>query len=64
MSPPPPLAPPRPTQVRDELLPGRWDVVLTSYETLCIEATAFRRFNWYYVVRTCLCCYPGRMRQQ
>ena len=31
-------------------MPGNWDVVLTSYETLCIEANAFKRFGWYYVV--------------
>ena len=40
----------RTRMVREELLPGKWDVVLTSYETLCIEANAFKRFSWYYVV--------------
>ena len=36
--------------VREQLRPGKWDVVLTSYETAVIEASAFKRFSWYYVI--------------
>ena len=32
--------------VREELLPGDYDIVITSYETLCIEKASFRKFGW------------------
>lgn len=35
---------------REELLSGEYEVVVTSYETLCIEKTAFRKLAYYYVI--------------
>uniref|UniRef100_A0A8C2WT83 SNF2 related chromatin remodeling ATPase 5 n=1 Tax=Cyclopterus lumpus TaxID=8103 RepID=A0A8C2WT83_CYCLU len=36
--------------VRDVLLPGEWDVCVTSYEILIIEKAVFKKFNWRYLV--------------
>ena len=36
--------------VRDDLLGGNFDVVVTTFETLCIEHTAFKKFAWYYII--------------
>ena len=36
--------------VRDVLLPGEWDVCVTSYEMLIIEKAVFKKFNWRYLV--------------
>ena len=36
--------------VKEELLSGEYEVVVASYETLCIERAAFRKFAWYYIV--------------
>uniref|UniRef100_A0A673JK64 Probable global transcription activator SNF2L1 n=1 Tax=Sinocyclocheilus rhinocerous TaxID=307959 RepID=A0A673JK64_9TELE len=35
---------------RDTLLPGEWDVCVTSYEMLIIERAVFKKFNWRYLV--------------
>lgn len=32
------------------LLPGEWDVCVTSYEMLVIEKAVFKKFNWRYLV--------------
>jgi len=32
------------------LLPGEWDVCVTSYEILIIEKTVLKKFNWRYLV--------------
>lgn len=32
------------------LLPGEWDVCVTSYEMLIIEKAVFKKFNWRYLV--------------
>ncbi|MEQ2180935.1 hypothetical protein GOODEAATRI_006377 [Goodea atripinnis] len=34
--------------IRDVLLPGEWDVCVTSYEMLIIEKAVFKKFNWRY----------------
>uniref|UniRef100_A0A8C2JUR4 SWI/SNF related, matrix associated, actin dependent regulator of chromatin, subfamily a, member 5 n=2 Tax=Cyprinidae TaxID=7953 RepID=A0A8C2JUR4_CYPCA len=36
--------------IRDTLLPGEWDVCVTSYEMLIIERAVFKKFNWRYLV--------------
>ncbi|XP_063074711.1 SWI/SNF-related matrix-associated actin-dependent regulator of chromatin subfamily A member 5 [Engraulis encrasicolus] len=36
--------------IRDILLPGEWDVCVTSYEMLIIERAVFKKFNWRYLV--------------
>jgi len=36
--------------VKEELLSGEYEVIVTSYETLCIEKAAFKKFAWYYIV--------------
>ncbi|EMP28267.1 SWI/SNF-related matrix-associated actin-dependent regulator of chromatin subfamily A member 5, partial [Chelonia mydas] len=36
--------------VRDVLLPGEWDVCVTSYEMLIKEKSVFKKFNWRYLV--------------
>lgn len=36
--------------IRDVLLPGEWDVCVTSYEMLIREKAVFKRFNWRYLV--------------
>uniref|UniRef100_A0A3B4G052 SWI/SNF related, matrix associated, actin dependent regulator of chromatin, subfamily a, member 5 n=1 Tax=Pundamilia nyererei TaxID=303518 RepID=A0A3B4G052_9CICH len=36
--------------IRDVLLPGEWDVCVTSYEMLIIEKAVFKKFNWRYLV--------------
>ncbi|CDQ87118.1 unnamed protein product, partial [Oncorhynchus mykiss] len=35
--------------IRDVLLPGEWDVCVTSYEMLIIEKAVFKKFNWRYL---------------
>ncbi|XP_030048100.1 SWI/SNF-related matrix-associated actin-dependent regulator of chromatin subfamily A member 5 [Microcaecilia unicolor] len=36
--------------IRDVLLPGEWDVCVTSYEMLIKEKSVFKKFNWRYLV--------------
>ncbi|XP_067850488.1 SWI/SNF-related matrix-associated actin-dependent regulator of chromatin subfamily A member 5 isoform X1 [Heptranchias perlo] len=36
--------------IRDVLLPGEWDVCVTSYEMLIREKSVFKKFNWRYMV--------------
>ncbi|XP_078063066.1 SWI/SNF-related matrix-associated actin-dependent regulator of chromatin subfamily A member 5-like, partial [Mustelus asterias] len=36
--------------IRDVLLPGEWDVCVTSYEMLIREKSLFKIFNWRYLV--------------
>lgn len=36
--------------VREELMAADFEVVVCSFETLCIERAAFRKFSWYYVI--------------
>jgi SWI/SNF-related matrix-associated actin-dependent regulator of chromatin subfamily A member 5 len=36
--------------VREDLLGGEFDVCVTTFETLCIEHNAFKKFNWYYII--------------
>lgn len=36
--------------MRDVLLPGEWDVCVTSYEMLIKEKSVFKKFNWRYLV--------------
>ncbi|XP_065211237.1 chromatin-remodeling complex ATPase chain Iswi [Planococcus citri] len=36
--------------VRDVLLPGNWDVCITSYEMVIKEKSVFKKFNWRYMV--------------
>ena len=32
------------------MMPGGWDVVVTSYEMLLREKSVFKKFNWKYMV--------------
>merc|ERR1711992_229543 len=36
--------------IRDTMMPGGWDVVVTSYEMLIREKSVFRKFSWKYMV--------------
>ncbi|KAK6173102.1 hypothetical protein SNE40_016626 [Patella caerulea] len=36
--------------IRDTLLPGEWDVCITSYEMVIREKSVFKKFNWRYLV--------------
>ncbi|XP_054738222.1 chromatin-remodeling complex ATPase chain Iswi [Anastrepha obliqua] len=40
----------RNTFIRDILLPGEWDVCVTSYEMCIREKSVFKKFNWRYMV--------------
>ncbi|XP_067626571.1 chromatin-remodeling complex ATPase chain Iswi [Eurosta solidaginis] len=40
----------RNTFIRDTLLPGEWDVCVTSYEMCIREKSVFKKFNWRYMV--------------
>ncbi|TMW51170.1 hypothetical protein DOY81_003786, partial [Sarcophaga bullata] len=40
----------RHTFIRDILLPGDWDVCVTSYEMCMLAKSAFKKFNWRYMV--------------
>ena len=36
--------------IRDTMMPGGWDVVVTSYEMLIREKSVFKKFQWKYMV--------------
>jgi SWI/SNF-related matrix-associated actin-dependent regulator of chromatin subfamily A member 5 len=36
--------------IRDVMLPGEWDVCVTSYEMCIREKSVFKKFSWRYVV--------------
>lgn len=36
--------------IRDTLMPGEWDVCITSYEMCIKEKSVFKKFNWRYMV--------------
>ena len=36
--------------IRDTMMAGGWDVVVTSYEMLIREKSVFKKFNWKYMV--------------
>lgn len=36
--------------IRDTLMPGEWDVCVTSYEMVIREKSVLKKFNWRYVV--------------
>lgn len=36
--------------IQEEILPGEWNVVVTSYEMILREKAAFKKFNWRYMV--------------
>lgn len=36
--------------IRDVLMPGEWDVCITSYEMCIREKCVFKKFNWRYMV--------------
>merc|ERR1719290_916358 len=40
----------RNTFIRDVLMPGGWDVLVTSYEMILREKSVFKKFNWKYMV--------------
>merc|ERR1719234_1080033 len=40
----------RNTFIRDVMMPGGWDVVVTSYEMILREKSVFKKFNWKYMV--------------
>ena len=41
-------------QIKDTMVPGQFDVVVTTYEILARERAAFMKFEWRYVVFVCL----------
>ncbi|XP_048400125.1 probable global transcription activator SNF2L1 isoform X3 [Stegostoma tigrinum] len=36
--------------IRDIMMPGEWDVCITSYEMVIKEKSVFKKFNWRYLV--------------
>merc|ERR1712226_131361 len=36
--------------IRDTMMPGGWDAVVTSYEMIIREKSVFKKFNWKYLV--------------
>lgn len=40
----------RNTFIRETLMPGEWDVCITSYEMVIREKGVFKKFNWRYMV--------------
>lgn len=36
--------------IRDTMMPGDWDVCITSFEVVIIEKSTFKKFNWKFVV--------------
>lgn len=36
--------------IRDIILPGEWDICVTSYEMVIREKSVFKKFNWRYMV--------------
>ncbi|KAK3100807.1 hypothetical protein FSP39_025526 [Pinctada imbricata] len=40
----------RTTFIRDVMMPGEWDVCITSYEMCIREKSVFKKFNWRYLV--------------
>ena len=36
--------------IRDVMMPGEWDVCVTSYEMAIREKSVFKKFNWRYLV--------------
>ena len=36
--------------IRDVILPGEWDICVTSYEMAIKEKAVFKKFNWRYIV--------------
>lgn len=38
------------TFIRETLIPGEWDVCVTTFEVCIIEKSALRKFNWRYIV--------------
>ena len=36
--------------IRNTMMPGGWDVVVTSYEMIIREKSVFKKFNWKYMV--------------
>ncbi|KAF4533362.1 hypothetical protein B566_EDAN002760 [Ephemera danica] len=38
------------TFIRETLMPGEWDVCVTSYEMVIKEKSVFKKFNWRYMV--------------
>ena len=36
--------------IHEEILPGEWNVVITSYEMVLREKATFKKFNWRYLV--------------
>ena len=36
--------------IRDVILPGEWDICVTSYEMVIREKSVFKKFNWRYLV--------------
>lgn len=40
----------RATFIRDTMMPGEWDVCITSYEMVIKEKSVFKKFNWRYLV--------------
>ncbi|ESO93825.1 hypothetical protein LOTGIDRAFT_182249 [Lottia gigantea] len=44
------LAEKRAEIIRDIILPGEWDVTITSYEMVIREKSVFKKFNWRYLI--------------
>ncbi len=36
--------------IRDTIMPGEWDILVTSYEMCIREKSVFKKFNWRYLV--------------
>ena len=45
-----PLQDARAELIRDTIMPGHWDVLISSYEMVLKEKAVFKRFNWRYLI--------------
>ena len=36
--------------IRDTIMPGHWDVLISSYEMVLKEKAVFKKFNWRYLI--------------
>lgn len=36
--------------IQNQILPGKWDILVTSYEIAIIEKSALRKFTWQYII--------------
>jgi SWI/SNF-related matrix-associated actin-dependent regulator of chromatin subfamily A member 5 len=38
------------TLIRDVIMPGKWEVLITSYEMVLRERSTLKKFSWRYLI--------------